>query len=90
VLCIVLLWGRFGGLSSTSVAFGGVARRCDGCSFGRVVGELRNWFCCVPDLDLTDCMPSGTTWRLRRFRFPTPGVGWLPELAGGGLDMVES
>ena len=39
VLCIVLLRGRFGGLSSAPVAFGGVGHKCDGCLFGGVLGE---------------------------------------------------
>jgi len=89
VLCIVLHWGRFGGLSSASVAFGGVGRTCHGCLFGSVLGELPDWLCCVPDLDLADRIPSSTSWRLRSFRFPTRGVGWLRELACGCLDMLE-
>jgi len=56
---------------------------------GSVVSELPDWFCYLPNLDLSDRMPSGTTWRLRPFRFPTRGVGWLCELACGCLDMVE-
>jgi len=75
MLYIVLLRGRFGGLSSAPVAFGGVGRTRNGCSFGSVLGELPDWFCCVPVLDLADCMPSGTTWRLRPLTFPTRGVG---------------
>jgi len=89
VLCIVLLRGHFGGLSSAPVAFGGVGRTSDGCSFGSMLGELPDWFCCVPHLDLSDGMPSGMTWQLPLFRFPTRGVGWRRELACGCLDMGE-
>jgi len=89
VLGIVLLRGRFAGLSSAPLAFRGVRRTCDCFLFGSVLGELPDWFCCVPDLDLADRMPLGTTWRLRPFRSPTRRVGWLRELACGCLDMVE-
>jgi len=41
------------------VAFGGVGRTCDGCSFGSVLGELLDEFCCFPDLDPADRMLSG-------------------------------
>jgi len=90
VLCIPLLRGRFGGLSTALVSCSGVGRTWDGYSFGRVLGELPDWFCCIPDLDLADRMPLGTTWPLLLFRFRTRRVGWLRELACGCLDMVES
>jgi len=81
MLCIVLLRGRIGGLLSAPVAFDGVGRICDGCLFGSVLGELLDWFCCVPDLDRADRMPSGKTWCLRPSRFPTwrlaGCVNWL-------------
>jgi len=89
VLGIVLLPGRFGGLSCAPGAFGGVGRTCNGCSFGSVLGELPDGLFCVPDLDLADRMPSGTTWRLRPSRFPTRRVGWLRQFPCGCLDMVE-
>ena len=89
VLFIVLLRGRFGGLSTAPVAFRGGGRTCDGCSFGSVLGQLADWFCCVPDVHLANRMPSATTWRICPLRFPTQGVGWLRDLACGRLDMVE-
>jgi len=89
VRCIVFLRGRFGGLSSAPVAIGGVGRTCDGYWFRSVLGKLRAWFRCVPELYLADRMPWGTTWHLRPLRFPTRGVGCLCELACGSLDMVQ-
>jgi len=89
VLSIVRLRRRFGGLSRAPVAFAGVGRTCDGCLFGTVLGEFPDWFCRVPDLDLADHMPLGMTWRLRPFRYPTRGIGWLRELACGCLDIME-
>ena len=89
MLCIILLWGRFGDLSSAPVAFGGVGRKHYSCSFSSVLGEPQDWVCCVPDLELADLMPSVPTWRLRPLRFPTLGVGWLRELACGCPDMAE-
>ena len=77
VVCIVLLRGYFGGLSSALVAFSAVGRTCDGCSFGSILSELTDWFYCVPKLDLATSMPSDTTWRLPLFRFPIWGVRWL-------------
>jgi len=81
VLCIVLLRGRFGGLSSFLVDFGGVGRTCDGCSFGTTLGELQDRYSRVPDLDLPDRMPSGTTWLLPPFTIRTQG-GWLAASIG--------
>ena len=89
MLWIVLHRGRLGGLSNALVAFRGVGRKRDGCSFGSVLREPPDWVCCLPDLELADLMASVPTWRLRPLRFPTLAVGWLRELAGGGLDMAE-
>jgi len=75
MLCLIHLVGCCGGLSRGPFAFGEEWRTWDGSSFRSVLGQLPDWFCCVPDLDVTDNMPSGTTWRLRRFRFPTRVVG---------------
>ena len=65
VLCIVYLRWHIGGLSSVPVAFGGVERKGDDCSFGSVLGEPSDWVCCVSCLELADLIPSVPTWRLR-------------------------
>ena len=61
MLCIVLLQGRFRGLSNAPVALGGVGRTCHGCSFGSVLGVPPDRVCCIPDLELADLMPSVST-----------------------------
>ena len=89
LLCIVFLRGRFGALSSAPVAFGGMGRKRDGCSFGSVLSELPDWVCCFANLELADLMPSVWTLRLYPLRFSTRGVGWLREFDCGCLDMTE-
>ena len=89
VLCIVLLWECFGGLSSAPVALGGVGRTCDSCSFSSVLGEWLDWVCCLPDLELADLMLSVSTWRLHPRRCRTRGADWLRELACGCLDLCN-
>ena len=84
MLYIILLRGRFCGLLSAPVAFRGVGRKRDSCSFGSMLGETPDWVCCVSDLEPVDLMPSVPTWRLRWLRFPTWGVGWLLVLACSG------
>lgn len=74
-----------------SVEFGRVGGKRDGYLKGCVLGGPPDWVCCVPDLEIADVMPSVSTWTLRPVRFPTRGVGWLPEFKWdcGCLDMVE-
>ena len=74
MLCIIVLRGRFGGLLSPLVAFGGVWRTCDGCSFGIVFGKLPDLFRCIHDLNLVDRSKLRMVWRLHPFRFPTRGA----------------
>jgi len=79
VLCIIPLYPRFGGLSSPSVVFSGVGRKCDGCSFSRVLGELPHCFGCISDLDVAHRMLSGTTWSLRLMSYLSHWGGWSRE-----------
>jgi len=74
LLWIVLPRGRFGGLSNALVTFGAVGRTWDGYSFGSVLVELQDCFCCIPDVDLAACMLSGTPWHLHPFQVPTQHV----------------
>jgi len=43
----------------------------------RVLWELRDFVCHVPD---PDALSTGRAWHLRPYILPTRGAGWLSEL----------